>query len=527
MEQQRTNQAAPAMVNNGAIPVTAKPVRQLVIVGGGTAGWMAALFLSRLQVATPLQITLIESSKLGTVGVGEATIPSIVHFNHRLGLDELDFIKATQASFKLGIEFENWSQAGQRFFHPFADFGMQLDGVPFHHYLNRLALSGETHNFEDYSFACLLARQHKFAQPPERPQTPLADYSYAYHFDAGLYAQYLKQRAIAAGIRHIDAEVCHVALAAENGFIEHVVLDNGAILAGDFFIDCSGFRSLLLGQALGVGYHSWHHWLLCDGAFAVQTTRSGPLAPYTRSIAMEAGWQWRIPLQHRMGNGHIFASAFCSDAAARQTLLDTVDGQLLTEPRKISFTPGRRDVIWHKNCFALGLASGFLEPLESTSISLIQTALAKLEAFFPHSGIAQCDITEVNRLHQLELEQIRDFLILHYKLTQRDDTEFWRYCANMAIPDTLAHKIELYRHRGHVALYEQESFKHSSWLAMYNGFQLRPVHCDPRANRVPMSVLKQTLGQMQQSMAQAVAPVTSHQEFIRRHCQVAAPQDGC
>jgi tryptophan halogenase len=242
---------------------------------------------------------------------------------------------------------------------------------------------------------------------------------------------------------------------------------------------------------------------------------------------MEAGWQWRIPLQHRMGNGHIFASAFCSDAAARQTLLDTVDGQLLTEPRKISFTPGRRDVIWHKNCFALGLASGFLEPLESTSISLIQTALAKLEAFFPHSGIAQCDITEVNRLHQLELEQIRDFLILHYKLTQRDDTEFWRYCANMAIPDTLAHKIELYRHRGHVALYEQESFKHSSWLAMYNGFQLRPVHCDPRANRVPMSVLKQTLGQMQQSMAQAVAPVTSHQEFIRRHCQVAAPQDGC
>lgn len=523
MQPQQINQTDSNMVN-AAAGSAKKPIRQLVIVGGGTAGWMAALFLSRLQVGYPLQITLIESSKLGTVGVGEATIPSIVRFNQRLGLDELEFIQATQASFKLGIEFENWAQQGQRFFHPFADFGMPLDGVPFHQYLAVLANQGERHHAEDYSFACLLARQGKFAQPLERPQTPLADYSYAYHFDAGLYAQHLKQRAIAAGVTHLDAEICHVALAPDTGHIDHLVLDTGATVPGDFFIDCSGFRSLLLGQALGVGYQSWQHWLLCDGAYAVQTTRSGPMAPYTRSIAMDAGWQWRIPLQHRMGNGHIFASAFCSDEAARQTLLDTIDGQVLTEPRKISFTPGRRDVIWQKNCLALGLASGFLEPLESTSISLIQTALAKLEAFFPRAGIVQCDIDEVNRLHNKELERIRDFLILHYKLTARRDTEFWRYCAAMELPATLAHKIELYRHRGYVALFEQESFRDSSWLAMYNGFGVWPKSPMPAAAAVPNAQISAKLAQIRQLLDKAAAGVTSHDAFIARHCATPAPE---
>ncbi len=498
-------------------------VRKIVIAGGGTAGWMAAISLARLNLGQPLQITLLESSQIGTVGVGEATIPGIVHFNHKVGLDEQTFIKATQASFKLGIEFENWYQPGSRFFHPFADFGLPVDGVAFHHYLNRLAASGEAVNFEDYSFACVLSRQGKFAQPHPQPPSPLADYNYAYHFDAGLYAAHLKLHALAAGVTHLDGEISEVQLRADNGFIEALQLKDGRRLDADLFIDCTGFRSLLLGQALGVGYQSWQHWLLCDGAFAVQTSSSGPILPYTRSIAMDAGWQWRIPLQHRMGNGHIFSSAFCSDEAARQTLLDTVDGEPLMEPRKISFTPGRRDKIWHKNCFALGLASGFLEPLESTSISLVQTALAKLEAFFPLHGFADCDIAEVNRLHNLELEQIRDFLILHYKLTDRRDTEFWRYCADMSIPDTLAHKIELYRHRGHVAIYDQESFKHSSWLAMYNGFRVQPQQFDPRAGAVPLDVLQHKLAQMRQSMTQAASQATTHQEFIHRHCQAAAP----
>lgn len=497
-------------------------VRNVIIAGGGTAGWMAAISLSKLTLEQPLSITLLESSQIGTVGVGEATIPGIVHFNRKVGLDEQAFIKATKASFKLGIEFENWHRQGSRFFHPFADFGLPVDGVAFHHYLNRLAASGVAVNFEDYSFACELAQQGKFAQPNPQPASPLADYSYAYHFDAGLYAAHLKQHAMANGVMHVDGEIAAVTLNPSNGFIDSLQLRDGRVLTADLYIDCTGFQSLLLGQTLGVGYQNWQHWLLCDGAYAVQTTADGPTLPYTRSIAMDAGWQWRIPLQHRMGNGHIYASAFCSDEQAQQTLLDTVTGTVLNQPRKISFTPGRRDQIWHKNCFALGLATGFLEPLESTSISLVQTALAKLEAFFPQHGFAQCDIDEVNRLHNTELEQIRDFLILHYKLTARRDTEFWRYCAEMAIPDSLAHKIELYRHRGHVALYDQESFKHSSWLAMYNGFDVRPSHWDPRASQVPLELLTQKLAQMRQSMVQAASQAISHDEFIRRHCQAEA-----
>ncbi len=496
----------------------AKPISSVVIVGGGTAGWMAALSLARMVRTEPLHITLVESSQIGTVGVGEATIPGIVHFNHQMGLEEIAFIKATQASFKLGIRFENWSATGQQFFHPFSDFGLPIDQVAFHHYLNRLALSGQPQNFEDFSFACALAEQAKFAQPHPQPSSPLADFNYAYHFDATLYAAYLKQHAMAAGVRHVDAQIQQVTLNPVSGFIDTLVLDTGETLSAELFIDCSGFRSLLLGEALGVGYQSWQHWLLCDAAQAVQTSRSGPILPYTRSIAMDAGWQWRIPLQHRMGNGHIYASAFCSDESARQTLLDTVEGEVLNSPRKLSFTPGRREVIWHKNCFALGLASGFLEPLESTSISLVQTALAKLQAFFPDQDFAPAGIAEVNRLHNTELENIRDFLILHYKLSARRDSEFWRYCAAMQVPDSLQHKMDLYRERGHLAQYDQESFKASSWLAMYNGYGFQAQGFDPRAGQVPLELMQQRLAQLQQSLRQAATSAISHQEFIARHC---------
>lgn len=499
----------------------AKPISSVVIVGGGTAGWMAAISLARMARAEPLHITLIESSRIGTVGVGEATIPGIVHFNHQVGLEEIAFIKATQASFKLGIQFENWYQQDSRFFHPFSDFGLPIDQVAFHHYLNRLALAGYPVNFEDYSFASALARQDKFAQPHPQPSSPLADFNYAYHFDASLYAAYLKKHAMAAGVKHLDAEISQVVLHPTSGFIDQLVLDNGETLNAELFIDCSGFRSLLLGEALGVGYQSWQQWLLCDAAQAVQTVRTGPILPYTRSIAMDAGWQWRIPLQHRMGNGHIYASAFCSDESARQTLLDTVEGEVLNSPRKLSFTPGRRDVIWHKNCFALGLASGFLEPLESTSISLVQTAIAKLQAFFPDQDFAPAAIAEVNRLHNTELENIRDFLILHYKLTDRRDSEFWRYCAAMQVPDSLQHKMDLYRERGHLVQYDQESFKGASWLAMYNGYRFQAQGYDPRAGQVPLDLMQQRLTQLKQSIQQAAGSAVSHQDFISKHCAVA------
>lgn len=500
-----------------------EPIRRIVIIGGGTAGWMAAATLARYSETTlPLAVTLIESSDIGTIGVGEATIPSIVDFNRQLGIDELDFIRSTNATFKLGIRFENWYQQQHTFFHPFSAFGIEVDQVGFHHYLHRMSALGSTTNFEDYSFACELAKQGRFAQPHTSPKTPLADYSYAYHFDASLYASYLKNYAVARQVTHLDAVVEHVQQHPDTGFITGVILQNGTQVEGDLFIDCTGFRGLLIEQTLQTGYESWQHWLLCDSALAVQTERAGNITPYTRSIAMDAGWQWRIPLQHRCGNGHIFSSHFTSDAKAKEQLMQSLTGQPLNEARKINFTPGRRKQIWHKNCFALGLASGFLEPLESTSISLIQTALAKLLSFFPDRSFNQADIAEVNRLHNTELERMRDFLILHYKLSQRNDSDFWRHCQAMAIPDSLAHKIELYKSRGHVVMYDEESFQEASWLAMYNGFKVKPARYDERANKISQHVLQQKLQQIRQAIVQAAQSPMKHDDFIQAHCQATS-----
>jgi len=496
-----------------------EPIRKVVIVGGGTAGWMTAASMIRYAEGKEISVTLIESSKIPTVGVGEATIPNIVQFNRSLGIDEIEFIKATQATFKLGIQFENWYQQQHQFFHPFADFGLKIDQVDFHQYLHRLKASGISTNLEDYCFAAVLARYDKFAQPHPHPASPLADYSYAYHFDAGLYANFLRDFSVKLGVQHIDAEVSHTQLKAENGFIESLRLDNGMDIQGDLFIDCSGFKGLLIEQALGTGYEHWNEWLLCDAAVAVQSERVEAPKPYTRSIAMQAGWQWRIPLQHRTGNGYIYSSQFETDAQAQQILLETIKGSPINQPRKITFHPGRRKKIWHKNCVAIGLASGFLEPLESTSISLIQTAIAKLLTFFPDQSFNEHDIAEVNRLHHRELEHIRDFLILHYKLTSRDDSPFWRYCKDMKIPDSLAHKINLYESRGHIVMLDNESFKESSWLAMYNGFNLTPQRYDIRADAVEPTLIKQKLDQMQQSIKMAALKALSHDDFIKAHCQ--------
>lgn len=497
----------------------AKPINNIVIVGGGTAGWMAAASLAKYAQGKSLDICLIESSTLQTVGVGEATVPNIVEFNRNLGIDEIELIKATQATFKLGIQFEDWHQKGESFFHPFADYGLKIDQLEFHQYLNRLSASGEKVSIQDYSFPCTMAKLGHFAQPHPQPPSPLADYSYAYHFDACLYAQFLQKFAVNLGLTHIDAKVEKVNLHASNGFIHSVTLDDGRNIEGQLFIDCSGFKGLLIEQALHTGYEDWSHWLFCDTAVAVQTESVGATNPFTRAIAGDAGWQWRIPLQHRTGNGYIYSSQFESDEEAQNVLLQSIQGKPINQPRKIAFTPGRRKQIWNKNCFALGLASGFLEPLESTSISLVQTAIAKLLSFFPDSNFSPYDIAEVNRLHNSEMENIRDFLILHYKMTGRTDSEFWRRCQAMEIPDLLAHKIGVFQSCGHIVMTDNESFQSASWLTMYQGFKCHPKRFDPRAESVELSVLRQKLAQMRQSIESAAAQAMSHDSFIDAHCR--------
>ena len=494
-------------------------IKRLVIVGGGTAGWMAAISMQRFTALSPLEITLVESSDIPTVGVGEATIPNIVKFNRNMALDEIDFIKKTQATFKLGIQFEDWCKQGTAFFHPFSDYGVDVDGVPFHQYLYRLQKDGEQVDLADYSICCGLARQNKFAQPISPPPNPLADYAYAYHLDAGLYAEYLRDEAKNRGVNHVIANVSKVNLNSQNGFIDSIALDNGNVLHGDFFIDCSGFKGLLIEQALNTGYESWEQWLFCDSALAIQTKSAGEIKPYTRCIAQGAGWQWNIPLQHRTGNGYVFSSDFENPQEAEKTLLQSINGETITDLKTIRFKPGRRKKIWNKNCFALGLASGFLEPLESTSISLIQTALAKLQTFFPHNGIDQASIDEVNRLHNTELERIRDFLILHYKLNQRNDTPFWQHCRDADIPDSLVHKIAMFKSRGHIVEYDHESFEAASWLTMFNGFGVTPDNVDIRATKVPCEKLREYTRQMKEAIEQAANASVSHQAFIAKHCQ--------
>ena len=500
-----------------------KPIKNIVIVGGGTAGWMSASSLAKYFEGRDANITIIESTAIGTVGVGEATIPNIVSYNKNLGIDEVALIKATQATFKLGIQFEDWSKIGETFFHPFADYGLKIDNVDFHHFIAKMRASGQPQTLQDYCFATVLAQAGKFAQPHPTPPSPLADYQYAFHFDAGLYANFLKDFALKLGVKHIDALIDDVIMCPETGFIKSVTLQDKTEIQGDLFIDCSGFKGLLIEEALQTGYEDWSHWLLCDRAMAVQTELAGEPTPYTRSIAKPNGWQWRIPLQHRMGNGYIYCSRFQHDQDAEQTLLKSVEGATINQVRKFTFVPGRRKQIWNKNCIAVGLSSGFLEPLESTSISLIQSAIDKLLSFFPDSSFNQHDIDEVNRLHNAELEHIRDFLIIHYKLSSRDDSEFWRYCQTMDIPESLTHKLALFRSRGHIIERECESFEPASWLTMYDAFGLRPARYDVRADAYPEQVILQNLSQIKDSLTNASKQALSHQAFIDKHCKAQMP----
>ncbi|KQN37073.1 tryptophan halogenase [Sphingomonas sp. Leaf407] len=453
-------------------------IRRIVIVGGGTAGWMTAAALSA-KLGNGVATTLIESEAIGTVGVGEATVPHIRHFNAALGIDEADFLSRTNATFKLGIEFRDWGRIGDSYIHPFGAYGAPIGGVDFHQHWVRLHKAGRAAPFEAFSLPIRAARADRFAHPDPDPHSLLSTYSYAYQFDAGLYGRYLRAFAEARGVVRQEGRVVDVAL-RNDGFVESVRLDDGRTIAGDLFVDCSGFRGLLIEQALHAGYDEWSHWLPCDRAIAMPCATTGTISPYTRATALSAGWAWRIPLQHRVGNGHVYSSGFLDDEAALTALLAGLDGPPIAEPNRLRFTTGRRRRQWIGNTVAIGLSAGFLEPLESTSIHLIQLAIGRLLDLLPQGDWDPRDAAEFDRLMAREYDRVRDFLILHYHATERDDSPFWNHCRTMDVPDSLATQLALFRERGVVAPYADGMFLEPSWLAVYLGQRVVPHRVDPR-----------------------------------------------
>ncbi|MGW8188725.1 tryptophan halogenase family protein [Sphingomonas hankookensis] len=491
------------------------PIAHVVIVGGGTAGWMTAAAAGRFLDDGQRRITLVESDAIGTVGVGEATIPSILNFNKLLGIDEAEFLRETKGSFKLGIEFAGWRRPDSGYFHPFGSFGRDIEGINFHQLWLKLRGQAGIGPIADYSPSTVAARAAAFGPPVGDPRSPLSGMAYAYHIDATLYAAFLRRRAEADGVARIEGRIVAVER-ADNGHVVSVVLDDGRRVAGDLFIDCSGFRSLLLGDTLGVGFEDWSHWLPCDRAIAVPTERTEPLLPYTRATAHVAGWQWRIPLQHRTGNGVVYCSRFLSDDAAERLLLSRLDSVPTAAPRRLSFTAGQRHRMWEGNVVAIGLSGGFLEPLESTSIHLIQQGISKMFALFPDRSFSTVERNEYNRQMADNYRSIRDFIILHYHATARDDSPFWDHVRTMDVPDSLTRKLDLFRHKGRVFRYEDELFAMPSWVAVLLGQGVDPVGHDPVADALDEERLAGALRQMRSATAAAVAALPSHGAVLTR-----------
>jgi tryptophan halogenase len=498
-----------------------KRVRELVIVGGGTSGWMTAAAMAKV-LGPGYSITLVESEEIGTVGVGEATIPMIKLFNQALELDEADFIRRTKGSFKLGIEFVNWGQLGDTYVHGFGKIGQDLGTVAFHHYWLKARKLGKAGPMDDYSINTAASRANKFMPAvTDRPNSPLADIGYAYHFDAGLYAKYLREYSEKRGVKRIEGKVKEVQQRPDDGFVSAVVLESGERVAGQIFVDCSGFRGLLIEQALNTGYEDWTHWLPCDRAAAVQCTTTQAITPYTRSTAQEAGWQWRIPLQHRVGNGYVFSSKFISEDEAASKLMGRLEGEPLMTPKILKFVTGKRRKFWNKNVIAIGLASGFMEPLESTSIHLIQSAIARLTAFWPHDGFDKRDIDEFNAHSDFEFEKIRDFLILHYHVTQRTDTPFWNYVRTMDVPQSLKDKMSLFAGNGRVFRQAEELFAEPSWIQVMVGQRLMPSGYSAMVDAIDDAAAIRHVETVRGVIANCVLAMPTHEEFIARHC--AAP----
>ena len=495
----------------------AAPIRKVVIVGGGTAGWMTAAALSQV-VSSDVAVTLVESEEIGTVGVGEATIPSLLDFNRILGIDEDEFVRATQATFKLGIQFRNWACIGDAYIHPFGTHGRDIAGLSFHQLWLR---DGGASAIGDYCLSHVAAHMGRFNRPVADPSAVLSTLSYAFHFDAGLYAAYLRRLSEAAGAVRIEGRIAAVARHASNGFIEAVTLADGRRIEGELFVDCSGFRSLLLGDALNVPFTSWQHWLPCDRAWAVPSRRVGALTPYTCATAERAGWRWRIPLQHRVGNGHVYSSAHIDDDAARRALLDGLESELLAEPRQLRFVAGRRARLWEGNCVAIGLSGGFLEPLESTSIHLIQSGITRLISLFPDTAFNPVEIAEYNRLLLREYEQVRDFIILHYHATTRSDSPFWDHCRTMDVPTSLFDKLALWADKARLFRQQGELFTPDSWIAVLLGQGQRPAAFDPLVAALPQAESARFLAHLRDVIGKTAAAMPTHDQFIARHC--AAP----
>ncbi len=489
------------------------PVKKVVIAGGGTAGWMAAATLSS-QLGQVLDISLIESDEIGTVGVGEATIPPMQAFHKLLDISEQEFLRATQGTFKLGISFENWGQVGDKYIHSFGQTGKEFWAADFQHFWLKLRELGSTREFGDYCLELQAAKENKFAIT-ENPRI-----NYAYHFNATLYAQFLRKFSEARRVKRIEGKIAEVTTNSDNGFIENVKLVSGEIIEGDLFIDCTGFRGLLIEQTLNTGYEDWSHWLVNDSAIAVQTESLNPAIPYTRSIAHSSGWQWQIPLQSRVGNGMVYSTRFISDQDAKATFLSNLNGALISEPRVIKFKTGRRKKGWNKNCVALGLASGFIEPLESTSIHLIMSGILRLIKLFPNRGISNVNIEEYNKQSAFEIESIRDFVILHYKATERNDSEYWRYCRDMEVPETLAHRIKLFADSGLAFKGDGEIFRIDSWTQVMLGQRIYPKSHHPIVNEMNQDDLKNSIEEFALGVRKRVAQLPYHADFVKKYCGI-------
>jgi tryptophan halogenase len=492
-------------------------IREVVIVGGGTAGWMAAAAFSRFLNTGYTRITLIESEEIGTIGVGEATIPPLINFNRMLGINENEFVAATKATFKLGIEFVNWGGIGERYFHPFGTIGQDLQGIFFHQLYLRERSKRVMEDISAWSMSAVAAQLGRFVRPGAQARPALSQLAYAFHFDAGLYARYLRSYAEAGGVRRIEGKIVDTTLRAEDGYVESVTLADGQKIEGDLFIDCSGFRGLLIEQSLETGYEDWRHWLPCDRAVAVPSALTGEPDPFTRATALSAGWQWRIPLQHRMGNGHVYCSDLISDADAEETLLRNVEGEPLAQPRRLSFTAGRRLLAWNRIVVSLGLSSVFIEPLESTSIHFIQGGIARLVSLFPDKRFNPVERDEYNKQMQELFEDVRDFIILHYHATRRDDSELWNRCRTMSIPDSLARKIELFRAKGRVFREGFELFGTPSWVSVFLGQHVVPEEYEPVVDALDDAKVAAAIEQMRIAYLDAAQSMPSHGEFVA-HC---------
>ena len=492
-------------------------ISKVVIVGGGTAGWMTAAALSR-TMGDRLSIRLVESDEIGTVGVGEATIPAIKLFNALVGIDENEFIRETQGTFKLGIQFQNWGQIGEEYMHAFGQIGQSLGLLEFAQYWLRGRAEGVAGRLWDYSLNEMTARQDRFARLNQIPNTKLEGLTYAFHFDASLYARYLRKIAERAGVVRTEGKIASVKQNGENGHVEAVILENGDIIDGELLIDCSGFRGLLIEDTLQSGYEDWTHWLPCDRAIAVPTENIRPARPYTQSIAHQAGWQWRIPLQHRTGNGHVFCSDFISEDEAAAVLLANVEGPTLAEPRTLRFKTGMRKQAWKGNVIALGLSSGFLEPLESTSIHLIQDGIAKLLSHFPNADFDPTNIEAYNRRMRFDYERIRDFIILHYHANQRSDSPFWIRCREMAIPDSLQEKLDLFRATGRLFRENEELFVEIGWFQVLTGQNILPESYHPMADKLTGEQLAGFFADIGKIISNTANRLPPHDEFIAQNC---------